>query len=396
MSRERVFGTLCGFVLMVNLARLVFAPLVDELLRVFGISTATAGLLVTMVWIGSALPRIPTGWLLTKVPRHHVVLGAGVLLTLAAWFAAGVDAIAASTGLPPVPLLAAAGLLLGSTSGAYFVSATPLVSELFPDRIGRAIGIHGSASQLAAVLAAPFVLFVLATFSTWRVAFVLIGIGGLVVTLLLLWSTRQATLPEAGEADHDLAAAARSEWRLILLGVSIIGLTGFVWQGVFNFYELYMESKGLVDATAKNMLTVVFAAGLPAFLLSGRLADRFPHVPYVLGIVATFALLLLVLTVVQGLLALVVATAALGFAIHSLFPAMDTFLLDTLPDENRGSAYALYSGTMMFMQAGGSTAVGTLRATGLGYNTIFSTAALLLCSLVALLAILKWRGWLPA
>jgi predicted MFS family arabinose efflux permease len=371
-------------VFLVNLARVVFAPMIGQFIVVFDVGEATAGTIATLVWFGSALPRLPAGWLLTRVPRHRVVLGTGLVLTVASVFTAAADSVVT---------VGVGALLMGLASGVYFVAANPLVSELYPDRVGRAMGVHGTASQVAAVVAAPLVT--LALFVSWRVAFVGIGVGAFLVTLVLFVTARRADLPEAGVADRNLLRGIRREWRLIALGIVILGATGFVWQGLFNFYELYMRTKGLSPSMAKNTLTIVFAAGLPAFIISGRLADRLPHVPYLLGIVAAFAGCVLVLTTTTGLLPLLCVTAVLGYVIHSLFPAMDTFLLDTLPDESRGSAYAAYSGGMMLTQAGGSSVVGTLVENGLPYDAVFSTLAVGLAVVVVGLGVLRLSGRLP-
>ena len=77
MSRRRLFGSLCGLVFLVNLARIVFAPLLNVFITEFGITEGTAGLIATLAWIGSASLRLPAGWLLTRVPRHWVVLVSG-------------------------------------------------------------------------------------------------------------------------------------------------------------------------------------------------------------------------------------------------------------------------------------------------------------------------------
>ncbi|SFL02276.1 Predicted arabinose efflux permease, MFS family [Halogranum rubrum] len=367
-----------------NLGRVVFAPLLTKFMSVFSIGEATAGLIVTLVWIGSAALRVPTGWLLTRVARHKVVLGTGAVLTAAAAFTAGANS---------VPMLAVGALLMGLASGAYLVAANPLVSELYPERVGRAVGIHGSASQVAAVVAAPFVT--VALFYNWRVVFVAIGIAAAVVTAFLYVTTRRTDLPDAGNADRDLVGSARQQWRVILLGIVILGFTGFVWQGLFNFYELYMLQKDLGRTTAKNLLTVVFAAGVPAFFFSGRLADRLPHIPYLICIVGTFVACLVALTRVNAVLPVVAITAVLGYVIHSLFPALDTYLLDTLPDENRASAYAVYSGGMMVLQATGSFAVGSLAQAGFTYDTIFLGFGVGLAVLVVALVGLRQTGRLP-
>jgi DHA1 family inner membrane transport protein len=381
VTRGRVFGTLCGMVFLVNLARIVFAPLVKELIVQFQITEGTAGLIATLVWVGSAIPRIPTGILLTYVARHRVVLATGGVLTGASVFTASANS---------VPTLAAGALLMGLSSGVYFVAANPLVSELYPERVGRALGVHGTASQLAAVSAAPVVT--LALLFDWRWAFRGIGVAAALVTVGLFLTTRNTTLPQASVKDRDLLGALRQEWRIVALGIVFLGLTGFVWQGLFNFYELYAGTKGLSGAAAKNTVTLVFAAGVPAFFLSGRLADRLPHVPYILAILTAFVGSVLALTRVEGLVAVLAVTVVIGYVIHSLFPAMDTFLLDSLPDETRGSAYAVYSGGMMLVQATGSVVVGTLVDRGMSYDAVFTRLALGLGVVVLLLVVLRVTG----
>jgi len=225
--------------------------------------------------------------------------------------------------------------------------------------------------------------------------FVCISIVAATATLALFVAARATDLPDAGADDTDLLGAARSEWRIALVGIAVVGTTGFVWQGLFNFYELYLETKGLGAATARNLLTVVFAAGVPAFFVSGRLADRVPRVPYLLTIVGSFAGCLLLLTLADGLAAVVALTVAIGYVIHSLFPAIDTYLLDALPDDSRASAYAWYSAGMMAVQATGASAVGTLRETGLAYDAIFTRLAAGLFVVVAGVTLLQHRGRLP-
>ncbi|GAA0244567.1 MFS transporter [Haladaptatus pallidirubidus] len=372
-------------VFLVNFARVVFAPLLEPLKDAFTVGDATVGLIATLVWLGSALPRIPTGYLLTRVPRHYVVLGTGVLLTGSAAFTAVADSI---------PMLGAGAFLMGVSSGAYFIAANPLVSELYPERVGRAIGIHGTASQLAAVAAPLFVGAMLAPIG-WRGVVGFVGVMAAVTTAVFFVIARRTALPDAGSADRDLWAAFRRQWPIILSGVAIIGATGFVWNGLFNFYPTYLQAKGLEPSTARTMLTVVFAAGVPAFWLTGRLADRLPHVPLMLSILGAFAACLLAMTAVQSLAAIVVVTIVLGYVIHCLFPALDTYMLDSLPDENRASAYALYSGIMMVVQASGSSVVGALRDAGFAFNDVFRAFSVALFVIFAVLLVLHRSNRLP-
>ena len=374
-------------VFVVNLGRVVFAPLLDPLRAALSVDAAAVGLLASLVWVGSAVPRIPTGYVLTRVPRHYVVFATGATLT-------GATALASIA--PGIRALQAAAFLMGVAGGAYFIAANPLVSELFPSRVGTVIGVHGTAAQLAAVGAPLFVTAVLAV-GRWPTAFRVMAVGTALATLLFTITAWRTDLPDAGAEDRNLLGAVRAQWRIVAAGVVMLGATGFVWQGVFNFYPTYLaETKSLTESTARTVLSVTFGAGVPAMALSGRLADRLDVVRYMLALLGGFVAIVVALTTVSGLLAVVGLSLVLGFVIHSLFPAMDTYMLGSLPDRHRASAYATYSGTMMFVQAGGSYAVGFLRDADVAFDLIFRTFAAGLVVILAALVVAQRLGRLPS
>lgn len=385
MSRRRLFGSLCGLVFFLNLARIVFAPLLDVFIAEFGIGEATAGIIVTLTWVGSASLRLPAGWLLTRVPRHYLVIVSGAILTASA---------AAAGAATTVRQLMLGALCMGSASGVYFVSAHPLLSELFPDRIGRVMGVHGAASQAAAVMAAPLVAVSL--WLDWRYALWTTAVGVAIVTIYAAIQARQTEMPAAGETDRSLMAGARSEWRIVLTALGLTGVVVFVWQGVFNFYDLYMQSRGLSPTAASTMLTIVFAAGVPAFFVAGELADRLPSVALLLGIGGSFAGGLLLLVTAEGFFALAVISAVIGFVVHALFPATDAYVLSALPDSARGSAYAVFSSVWMLSQSAGSSALGSLIERGYGYDMVFVAAAVFLIAVLFIFAGLERAGRLPS
>jgi len=158
-------------------------------------------------------------------------------------------------------------------------------------------------------------------------------------------------------------------------GLGFVVGAGFVWQGTFNFYVSYLTAKGIAESTANGLLTLTFAAGLPAFWLGGRLADRLPNVPYLVGINATFVAGILALTLVDGVVAVAAVSVVLGLVAHSLFPAVDTYMLSTLPPAGRASAYAVFSGVALLLESGGSGAVGALVDAGVPFATTYQLLA---------------------
>lgn len=387
VSRRELFSSLCVLVFLVNLARVIFAPLLQPAAADFDVSAASLGVVTSAAWLGSAAPRLPTGLLLTRFERHHVIAVTGSTLV----FTAGLTALADS-----VVHLTVGAFLMGLSSGSYFIAANPLVSELFPDRVGTALGVHGMASQIAAV-AAPLALSAILLAGSWQTTFVLIAVVAAAGTTALVWAARKTDLPDAGADDRSVLTAGRAQWRLILTGIAFIGAAGFLWNALFNLYGDYLAvAKGIDPATGRLLLSAMFGAGVPAFFVTGWLADRVPYIPLILAIIGSFAVSVLVLTLVDGLVTLAAMSLLIGYIIHSLFPALDTYMLDSLPDRHRASAYALYSASMMLVQALGSGTVGTVVSRGAEYNRIFRILAVALLGLVCLLVVLDQRNLLPA
>jgi len=373
-------------VFLVNLARVVFAPLVQPVAADFGVTAASLGVVTSAAWLGSAAPRLPTGYLLTRVPRHHVVAATGTLLVFTSTFTAFSQS---------VPHLALGAFLMGLSSGMYFLAANPLISELFPERVGSALGVHGLSSQIAAV-GAPLVISALLLVGDWRTSFLVIAAVAAVATLSLVWAVSHTTLPDAGSEDRSLFAAGRAQWTTILTGVAFLGFAGFLWNGLFNLYGDYLAVvKGIDPGTGRLLLSAMFAAGLPAFLVGGRLADEVPNVPLILAIVGGFVLSVVALTFAEGLFAIAATSIAVGYCLHSLLPAVDTFMLSSLPDRHRASAYALFSASMMTIQALGSGAAGTAVTMGASYTTVFRGLAAFVGAVVVCLGLLYRAGRLP-
>ena len=381
---RRLYGSLLGMVFAVNFGRVAFAPLVEPLQAAFDVGPAAVGAVVSLVWFGTALPRLPLSYVLTRVSRRRVVVASGLALT-------GAAALTAVS--PDLRTLSVGVFAVGTASGAYFVSAVPLVSELYPDRVGKRIGIHGTAAQLAAV-AAPTVVVSVVAVTTWRAVFWVLAAAALVTTVAFAAGLRRADQVREAPPARNFRGVL-GNWRVILAGMLFVSAAGFVWQGLFNFYVSVMLARGLGAGTANALLTVAFAAGIPAFWLSGTLVDRLPTVPYVLALVGVFTVGVFGVTVLRGVVALGAVSVVLGYAIHGLFPALDTYVLSSLPTDTRAGTFAAFSGLSIAVEASGSGVVGALAERGCAYATVFRGFAAGLAVLLALSVALYWAGRLP-
>ena len=387
MSRRELLGSLCGLVFLVNFGRIVFAPLIQPVAAEFGVAAASLGVVTSATWIGSAAPRIPAGYLLTRFSRHGVLAGTGVWLAGAAVF----TALAAS-----ILHLAVGAFLLGLASGVYFVAAKPLVSELFPERVGSVLGVVGLTSQIAAVTA-PLLLSAILLVGDWRTTFFAVAVGAVAVTAWLVWATRRTDMPTAGTADRSLLVAARHQWPLIALAVVTIGSVGFCWNAVFNLYGDYLTvEKGIAPDMGRVFLSLMFAGGGVAYVLAGRVTDRYRTIPLIVTFGGAFAASVLALTAARGLPAVALTSLAIGGLFFAAIVATEEFVLSSLPDRHRASSFAVYSAISILIQAFGAGTVGTLVTRGSSYTTAFRGLALVILIVLAAIGGLYATGRLPA
>jgi len=112
-------------------------------------------------------------------------------------------------------------------------------------------------------------------------------------------------------------------------------------------------------------------------------------------LVLTFALSVAALTAVPGFLGVLAVSAVVGLSIHAVFPVLDAYVLGALPDDTRASAYALFSGVALALEAPGSAAVGAA-ATRASLGTTFLVFSLALVPVVAVLGAAYLLGRFPA
>lgn len=387
MSRRELLGSLCGMVFLVNFARIVFAPLIQPVATEFGVAAASLGVVTSATWVGSAAPRIPAGYLLTRFSRHGVLAGTGAWLAGAALFTAFATSIIH---------LAVGAFLLGLASGVYFVAAKPLVSELFPDRVGSVLGVVGMTSQVAAVTA-PLLLSAILLFGDWRTTFFAVAACAVAVTGWLVWAARRTAMPAAGAEDRSLRVAVREQWTLIALAVVTIGTVGFCWNAVFNLYGDYLTVvKGIEPGTGRVLLSVMFGGGGVAYVLAGRVTDRYRTIPLIVTFGGAFAVSVLALTVARGLPAIALASLGIGGLFFAAIVATEEFVLSSLPDRHRASSFAVYSAISILIQALGAGTVGTIVARGGSYTNAFRGLVLVIVVVLAGVAGLYVTGRLPA
>jgi ACS family hexuronate transporter-like MFS transporter len=198
----------------------VAAPFI---IKEFGFSKAEFGIILSIFFFGYAPFNWVGGYLADKVgPR--IVMAAAV-----AWWSLFTALTAAGFGFASFLIIR---FLFGFGEGPQATVTAKAMANWFPKReLGRAVGIANSSTPLGGAVAAPIVVAILGVSGNWRVAFVVLGVVGLLFALgwyVVVRDTpaahRRVSSTEAREISDDQVDPAGSVGE----GSSIPGLMRFI------------------------------------------------------------------------------------------------------------------------------------------------------------------------
>src|ERR1019366_3814456 len=180
----------------------MIAALLPSLVKSFGISVSTAGLLVVVYSVAAAVAAFFSGTLSDHYGRRRFLL-AGV-----AFFAAASWAAAASRTFAEFMLARA---LTGLAAGTLSTCAITFAADWFPYNVrGRAIGLISSAYFAAPILGVPIAAQVADHFG-WRWSFGFFAVLAMVTSLVSLSLPQERLNPQpSAEKLRSAAAALRS------------------------------------------------------------------------------------------------------------------------------------------------------------------------------------------
>jgi predicted MFS family arabinose efflux permease len=285
LRRERwLLITLAGIQFTHILDFMIMMPLGPQLTRLFGISDAQFGLLVSAYTLSAGISGLVATTYVDRFGRKRLLLVLYTLFALATL----------ACGLAPgYGFLMAARVAAGVFGGVLSAVSQTIVADVVPfERRGRAMGIVMSAFSVSTVAGVPASLW-LANLSDWHAPFFGIALmsGLLVVAAALSMPALDQHLhtPRSGGVWRGVGQVlADPNHQRAFAFSALLMFTGFT---VIPFITIYMQANvGLVDEQIPYVYLVGGAATLFTARLFGRMTDH--H-----GKVRTFTWLALSVTV---------------------------------------------------------------------------------------------------
>ncbi|WP_089700278.1 MFS transporter [Halogranum gelatinilyticum] len=358
---------------VLQLGRFLLSPLLPTIIDDLGITNATAGIALAVFQGIYAITQYPGGEYSDRWTRATLIVPGLVVLVL------GFATFGLAGGLAGFVLAAA---VTGLGKGLFAIPSRALLSDLYVERRGRAMGLYAAGTDLGGLLASGVAILAL-TYATWRAPFLPVAaVLGVLTLLFVLWSREEYTVgsPSLDATGTIRRLVASPEQRRTLVAFALFY---FMVGGFINFFPTYLiEAKAFSEQLASAAFAIVFVVGLAIKPIAGAVSDRFRRESIAVVGLLVAAVALGVLSLVGGESRLLIygciVVLALGYKME--FPLADTIIVDNAPDGDMGADLGAARALFLGANALGPAYVGIV-ATYADYVTAF--AGLAVCLLVA-------------
>jgi MFS family permease len=338
----KVIGAVGSAHALSHFFQLVLPPLFPLLRAEFGVSYATLGALLSVMYVASGLCQFGAGFAVDRFGARPVLL-AGLGLLAGGTLAAGL--------VPGVGWLFPLVVLMGIGNGVFHpADFAVLNANVSPRRLGHAYSSHGIGGSLGYALA-PVVSFGLASAFGWRTSLLVCGAFGLVGVVILAMQRGALDSRKHGVAapKHTLSGSMELfRQRAILLcfayfcvlTIGTIGITTFLGTSLNAAY-------GLPLAIAATAITAYLLGNAAGVLAGGFLAARTARHDRVAATgLGVGAVLILLLALFMPLATWAIPLLALtGLALGATGPSRDMIVRGATPKGASGRVYGfVYSG----------------------------------------------------
>jgi MFS family permease len=335
-SRDRwfvLFSAVFGFFLF-NYVLQSVPPLLNEFQVLFGISKATAGLLISVVVVPGIFLALPAGLLIGKHGFRMIGFLSALLLSVGSFVTAFSSTFA----------LALLGRLIAGLGGCFLtIGAAVIIPQWFqPKEIGKAMGFYVAGTAIA-VTVTFFTTPVLAQNYGWQIPFYLGGIASIISAGFFLAIMKDGPYKNIVSTSDKLVGLKQA------FGNSEIWKLGMVWM-LFNMVVIgfltwapvmFVTFKGLNIVDASILASSVMVVNLFLIPFYGWVSDRInKRRPFIIvGATATaFGYFAISFSAGIPLIAAILFSAAAAGAVPGMVMALAA---RTLPPKQAGISFGL-------------------------------------------------------
>lgn len=375
---------------------MLYAMVLAHLMKYFGMSTATAGLMGSLTLLASAVGGVVFGLIADRFGRVKALMGSILIYSI----------FTGACGLSQTILqLAIFRVLLGLGMGGEWASGAALVAETWPsEHRGKAMGIMQSSWAIGYALAAAITALVLPRLG-WRGVFFV----GIVPAVFTFWIRRHVEEPEIwkkarqenrqGTVKAGLGEIFRPPFLRNTLITSLMNAgTMFAWWGLFTWIPAYLGlpaeqgGRGMGVVTTSTWIIVMQAGMWLGYVSFGFICDKVGRKKTYIFYLFMAAVLVFLYSSARQDLGLLLLGPFLAFFGTGYFSGFGTITAELFPTRIRASAQGFTYNIGRGLSALAPFTIGALAKTQGLAVAFYLTAAFFLFSAAVAFALPETKG----
>ncbi|MCA6213263.1 MFS transporter [Thermococcus bergensis] len=341
--------------------RMAIPPLIPLIKEELAITNAQAGLLMTSLLLPYALIQVPAGYFGDRLGRKKLVVISIVGYSLASsliifarqyWHLIGIRA------------------LYGIFAGLYYAPATALISGIYKEKKGSALGVFMVGPPIGSAIA-PAIVVPIALALEWRYSFLVLSLMSLTVGLALMLIIKG----EVRRVEKPKFAIPKNVFGLSIMNFIVLA----AFFGILTFLPDFFVNKGRSVEEASLYFSLLSIVGVFGSIAGGGVYDRIRETS-LFSVLALNAFLsfLLVKTAYPVLVLL------LGLFFYSVGPIVTAYTSEHASEGNLGTVMGFVNMMGFFGATAGPYFIGIL-IDRMGYEVAFySISGMYLLSLLIL------------
>lgn len=349
--------------------------LVKSIESSLSIGHAEIGLALTSMWLFYGLMQFPSG-LISDIKGRKISILVSIITFAFAFLLIGLST--------HYIMFFITVILLGIGTGGFPTAGIAMITDIFKEKRGKALGIQSSAGSLVAVV--PVIVSVIIAFYTWRLFFFIwAGLSFVAAILFFRYTSESTRLPDVVSLRHRFKQGAEvfREKKILLMFIVNLVLS-FTWIGLMSFYPTYLiEEKLFTGFQAGLALSLLSAGGIVLKPVTGSLSDKYNRKAIILLLVFISGLMTLLLIFLNSLWLIFLVSFLLA-STSTAFPIISSYLMGLWEAKGRGGRLGFYRSVLIMLGSPTSAFIG-ISAARYGFNVPFLIIALLLFLMVIIL-----------
>lgn len=362
--------------------RYSISNLLPKITQDLNFSWTEAGIAMTSMWLFYALLQFPSGIFSDIKGRKISIILAMVVFSIS-YFLVGFSI--------HFFMFFLALILLGAGTGGYPSVGISMITDIFKEKRGKALGIRSSAGSLAYIV--PMIAAVIASYYDWRSFFFIWGGISLISIYLFYKGTQESTqLPTTVSVKErvvdGISIFKKPQIQLMFVVNLLIAIT---WISYMSFFQPYLivGKEGFNGFLAGIALGILGIGGFIFKPFIGSLSDRIDKKIIILILSVSTGLATLALVFSNSIIIIFLICPALSLS-TAIFPVISSFLMDQWDDKGRAGKLGFYRSMLILLASPSSSVIGYLAdrysfdVPFIGLSIIFFIAAIVILVSLAL------------